>query len=131
MPSDITRKISFCLLFVICSLLFAPSSFCQPKNVKVAASNLLRYGKGKQVTLTDTTTKQYFEETADVRLFVGDFLFGVRYEFDDPIEYGASIKGISRRFVEFNKDQFLVRAGNYYELFERGLTLNAFENRPL
>jgi uncharacterized protein DUF6029 len=113
------------------TFIIASSSYCQLKNVKVAASNLLRYGKGKQVTLTDTTTKQYFEETADVRLFVGDFLFGVRYEFDDPIEYGTSIKGISRRFVEFNKDQFLVRAGNYYELFARGLTLNAFENRPL
>ena len=113
-------------------VLFPAAAQCQPKlNVKASASNLFRWGKGKQITLQDTITKEYFEETADARLFVNDFLFGVRYEFDDPIEYGTTIKGISRRFVEFTKDRFLARAGNYYELFERGLTLNAFENRPL
>jgi hypothetical protein len=101
-------------------------------NVKVSASNLLRYGKGKEnVIAGTTTTKEYFEELGDVRLFVNEFILGIRYEYDDPIEFGTGTKGISRRFIEFNKDNFLVRAGNYYELFEKGLTLNAFENRGL
>jgi len=100
-------------------------------NVKVSATNYLRYGVGVQNSLTGNTDNKYFEELADVRLFVNDFLFGVRYEYDDPIEYGKSIKGISRRFIEFKKDNFNVRAGNFFEIFGKGLTYNSFENRPL
>ncbi len=122
------------LLFVIFFLFAAPEAvLSQLKlNVKVSASNLLRYGKGKENAVVGlSTTKEYFEELGDVRLFVNDFIFGLRYEYDDPIEFGTGTKGISRRYLEFNKDNFLVRAGNFYELFERGLTLNAFEDRGL
>jgi hypothetical protein len=100
-------------------------------NVKASASNLLRYGKGNQNTVTTDSTEEYFEELGDVRLYVNDFLFGVRYEYDDPIEFGTGLKGISRRFIEFKKDNFDVRAGNFYELFGKGLTLNSFESRGL
>ncbi len=100
-------------------------------NVKVSASNLLRYGIGKENSVTGDNTKKYFEELADVRLFVNDFLAGVRYEYDDPIEFGKTVKGFSRRFLEFKKDDFNVRAGNYYEVFASGLTLNSFESRPI
>jgi len=122
------------LLFAVVFLLIASSEllYSQLKlNVKASASNLLRYGSGKETTLSSTTGKDYFEELGDVRLFVNDFIFGIRYEYDDPIEYGTGTKGISRRYVEFNKDNFLVRAGNFYELFGNGLVLNAFENRGL
>lgn len=100
-------------------------------NVKVSASNLLRYGIGKENSVTGDNNKKYFEELGDVRLFVNDFLFGARYEYDDPIEFGKGTKGISRRFIDFKKEGFTVRAGNFYELFSKGLTLNAFESRPL
>lgn len=100
-------------------------------NVKVSASNFLRWGSGVQNSVTGNTNKDYLEELGDVRLFVNDFLFGVRFEYDSPIEFGKSTKGISRRFFEFQKEGFTVRAGNFYELFEKGLVLNAFENRGL
>ena len=80
---------------------------------------------------TSESHKEYFEELGDVRLYVNDFLFGFRYEFDDPIEFGTSVKGFSRRFVEYNKDNFDVRVGNFYELFGKGLALNSFESRGL
>src|SRR5690349_11851306 len=100
-------------------------------NVKVSASNLLRYGVGEEENINGNTSKKYFEEVADVRLFVNDFMFGARYEYDDPIEFGKGTKGISRRFVEFKKEGFTVRAGNYYDVFSKGLTFNAFESRPI
>jgi hypothetical protein len=100
-------------------------------NVKVSASNLLRYGVGEEENINGNTSKKYFEELADVRLFVNDFMFGARYEYDDPIEFGKGTKGISRRFVEFKKAGFTVRAGNYYDIFAKGLTFNAFESRPI
>jgi hypothetical protein len=101
-------------------------------NVRVSASNTFRYGNGNEVSLgTSQSHKEYFEELGDVRLFVNDFLVGFRYEFDDPIEFGTSFKGFSRRFVEYNKDNFNVRVGNFYELFGKGLILNSFESRGL
>ncbi len=124
----------FLLLAILCiAFLSANNLFSQFKlNVKVNASNTLRYGNGSEIALGTTEShKEYFEELGDVRLFVNDFTFGLRYEFDDPIEFGTSVKGFSRRFVEYNKDNFNVRAGNFYELFGKGLTLNSFESRGL
>lgn len=115
------------IIFISCELSLAQSGL----NVKVSASNLLRYGIGKQTSVTGDIQTEYFEELADVRLFVNEFTLGVRYEYDAPIEYGKSIKGISKRYLEFRKEGFNVRAGNYFELFEKGLILNSFENRGL
>ncbi|MCI0448447.1 MAG: DUF6029 family protein [Chlorobi bacterium] len=117
----------FTALFIFCSNINSQIKL----NVKVSASNLLRYGIGKENSITTDNSKKYFEELGDVRLFVNDFLFGARYEYDDPIEFGKGSKSISRRFIEFKKDEFTARAGNFYELFSKGLTLNAFESRPL
>lgn len=123
------------LLFAVISIIFFRGfdSFSQYKlNVKVNASNTFRYGNGSEVALgTNESHKEYFEELGDVRLFVNDFTFGFRYEFDDPIEFGTGVKGFSRRFVEYNKDNFNVRVGNFYELFGKGLALNSFESRGL
>lgn len=127
------RKITGAVLFLfVFCISFSVSIMAQPKlNIKVSASNLLRYGNGVENSVTNDVTKKYFEELGDVRLFVNDFTAGVRYEYDDPIEFGKSRKGITRRFLEFKKDDFNVRAGNFYDIFASGLTLNAFESRPL
>ena len=94
-------------LFFVVIIFSSIGIYSQPKlNVKVSASNILRYGNGKENSVTEDKTKKYFEELADVRLFVNEFLAGVRYEYDDPIEFGKSLKGISRRFLEFKKDDF-------------------------
>ncbi len=126
-------KLKWVVTFIFVVLVFETIYiYSQPKlNVKVSASNILRYGNGKENSVTGDLTKKYFEELADVRLFVNDFLAGIRYEYDDPIEFGKSYKGITRRFIEFKKDDFTVRAGNFFEVFASGLTLNSFESRPI
>lgn len=119
-------------LFFIVLIFGSVGLYSQTKlNVKVSASNILRYGTGIENSVTEDVNKKYFEELFDGRLFVNDFMAGVRFEYDDPIEFGKSVKGISRRFLEFKKDDFTVRAGNYYEIFASGLTLNSFESRPI
>lgn len=126
------RNIKGAVLLTVFFLLTAATSYSQINlNVKVSASNLLRYGNGYEENINGNISKKYFEELADVRLFVNDFMFGARYEYDDPIEFGKGTKGISRRFVEFKKEGFTVRAGNYYDIFAKGLTFNAFESRPI
>jgi hypothetical protein len=120
------------ILFIALIFNFSNQLFSQLKlNVRVSASNTLRYGIGKENSVTEDVTKKYFEEIGDVKLFVNDFLAGVRFEYDDPIEFGKSVKGFSKRFLEFKKDDFTVRAGNYYDIFASGLTFNAFESRPI
>ncbi|MCX7878017.1 MAG: DUF6029 family protein [Ignavibacteria bacterium] len=121
-------KLFFVFLFL--NLTFNFPLFSQI-NLKVSASNQFRFGTGKENALTGDVTKKYFEEIGDVRLFISDFQFGARFEYDDPIEFGKGTKGISRRYAEYKKDAFLTRAGNFYEIFAKGLALNAFESRPI
>src|SRR4030095_10595206 len=125
-------KIKGAVLLSVIILIVSGNVYSQINlNVKVSASNQLRYGSGYENSVTGDNSKKYFEELGDVRLFVNDFFFGARYEYDDPIEFGKGTKGISRRFFQFDKYDFSIRAGNYYELFAKGLTLNAFESRPI
>src|SRR4030066_1995951 len=106
MTYNIMRKL-YVIVFLVSLFIITDSAYSQLKlNVKVSASNLFRYGNGNEITVTSKNNKEYFEELGDVRLFVNDFLFGIRYEYDDPIEFGTGTKGISRRFVEFKKDDF-------------------------
>src|SRR4030095_9149926 len=123
---NIREAIFIALFLALCS-----SSIYSQLNVRVLASNYLRYGVGEENSIAGDNPKKYFEELGDVRLFVNDFMFGTRYEYDDPIEFGKGTKGISRRFIEFKKDDFFVRAGNFYEVFGSGLSLNAFESRQI
>ncbi len=127
------KRILTLSIFAIFSLIiFSGTASAQLKlNVRVSADNQFRYGNGQEIITTFSNPKTYFEELGQVRLFVNDFTAGVRYELDDPIEFGKGTKGISSRYLQFKKDEFDVTAGNYYDLYGRGLSFNAFENRGL
>ncbi len=126
------ENIIICIIFSFFFLLTASKVYSQTDlGIKVSASNLFRYGNGEQNSVLGSTDKTYLEELGEARIFIKNFTLGVRYEFDDPIEFGTGTKGISRRYLEFKKDEFDVTAGNSYELFGKGLTLNSFENRGL
>jgi hypothetical protein len=108
--------------------------FINPVSAQVTAvgSNLLRLGSGE----TDDANfgiqkKRYLEEIANARIFFSNITLGLRYEMDDPSEVGQSFQGIRRRWIEYNKDKLLMQAGDVYALYGRGLTMNAFESRPL
>jgi hypothetical protein len=122
------------LLVIFLSLLSASASFSQIKlNVKASVNNTFRYGNGYEYAGLNRFEKEYFENLTDARLNVNDVIFGLRYEISDPIEYGLDFKGIRKRFVEYNNSDLGVnlRAGDFWEIFSRGLTLNVFEDRTL
>jgi hypothetical protein len=101
-------------------------------NVKATLNNLFRYGSGKEVINGFENQKEYFENISDARLVVNDIVFGMRYEVSDPIEYGQNFKGIKKRYVEYNgSDLINLRAGDFWEMIGRGLSLNTFEQRQL
>ena len=102
-------------------------------NVKAALNNLLRYGSGTETFLGNSYAKEYFENVTDARLSVNDVIFGIRYEIDQPIEYGVNYRGIKKRFIEYNNTDIglNLRAGDYWEIVAKGLSFNTFEDRGL
>jgi hypothetical protein len=111
-------------------LLFASQLHSQ--NFIPSISNTLRYGSGMQTASGLSRQVSYFENLTDVRLSVQPSVtIGFRLLTDDPPEIGESFQGLKRRFVEFRQDGFFLRAGNFSEMFGRGLALNLFENRGL
>lgn len=113
-------------------LLFIFSSISFSQSVTPSVSNILRYGQGERGFGGLAQQTSYFENLTDVRLnFQPNVTIGFRLLSDDPPEVGDRFRGIKRRFVEVRQENFSLRAGNFNELFGRGLALNLFENRGL
>lgn len=121
-------------LLGLLSIFFFNSISNAQLNLKVdaAVSNLLRYGNGFEYTGSFKTPKEYFENLTDARLTVNGVILGLRYEISNPIEYGLNFKGIRKRYIEYNHESGIsLRAGDFWEIISRGLSLNVFEDRPL
>lgn len=115
---------------LLCILFSSAGIFGQ--DVVPSLSNLLRYGNGERMYGEVGQPQTYFENLTDLRLSLPeDFTVGFRLLYDDPPEVGPVFKGLKRRFVEFNKNGFYLRAGNSSTLFGRGLAMNLFEDRGL
>ncbi len=110
-------------------------SFNQPafsQDVVPSVSNLFRYGNGERILGSLKIPQIYFENLTDARISLPEnFVLGFRLLYDEPPEIGETFKGISRRYLEYNKGGVYIRAGNSSTLFGRGLALNLFENRGL
>jgi hypothetical protein len=121
------------VLFIVLSLFLYENGYSQNNlNVKASLNNLFRYGSGKEIVNGLENTKEYFENISDARLQVNDIVFGVRYEISKPIEYGVDFIGIKKRYIEYNgADVLNVRAGDFWEMIGRGLSMNTFEQRQL
>jgi len=102
-------------------------------DVKASLNNLFRYGSGSENNTSTEYAKEYFENITDARLSVNDFVLGLRYEISDPIEYGLNFKGIKKRYAEYNnvKEGIDIRAGDFFNIVGRGMSLNVFEDRGL
>ncbi|MBU1094896.1 MAG: hypothetical protein KKB34_00315 [Bacteroidetes bacterium] len=113
------------LIIIACS-----GSFYAQSDVSV--SNLLRYGSGKQSISDISKNLIYRENLTDAKIrFQNDITIGFRLLYDNPPEVGQSFTGLSRRFIEYRKDDLYVKVGNFSELYGKGLALNLFENRGL
>lgn len=121
------------LLIVIFFVSVSSVMWAQKLDVKASLNNLFRYGNGKENNTITEYSKEYFENIGDARLKVNDFVFGMRYEISDPIEYGNNYRGIRKRYLEYNNlsENINIRIGDYWDIIGRGLTLNVFEDRGL
>jgi hypothetical protein len=115
---------------VIFSVLFQ-SIYSQ--EISTSVSNYLKAGSGLEFVGESQTKhkKNYFENFSDVRLFVPKMTVGFRLEYSNPPEYGYNFIGLRKRFIEFGTSGLNLRAGDFYTLFSKGLSINLFENRNL
>lgn len=120
-------------IFFFISFAFYINTYSQiSPNIKASLNNIFRYGNGKETLNGKENAKEYLENIGDARLQVNDIVFGMRYEISDPIEYGTDFKGIKKRFIEYKGADILnLRAGDFWEVIGRGLSLNTFEQRQL
>lgn len=115
------------LSLLVCSLTLYSQDF------STSISNQLKAGNGYEY-FGESQTKQkknYFENFSDVRLFLPKLTIGFRLEYSNPPEYGLNFIGIRKKFIEFGSSGLNIRAGDFYTLFSKGLSLNLFENRNL
>ncbi|MBI5402899.1 MAG: hypothetical protein HY959_05835 [Ignavibacteriae bacterium] len=121
------------LLILSFLLLLSCGAFAQKLDVKASLNNVFRYGNGKENNTISEYSKEYLENLGDARLKINDFVFGMRYEISDPIEYGNNFKGIRKRYLEYNNlsENVSIRIGDFWDIVSRGLTMNVFEDRGL
>jgi hypothetical protein len=121
------------LYIIICLLIISSVAMAQKLDVKASLNNVFRYGNGKENNTVSEYSKEYLENIGDARLKINDFVFGMRYEISDPIEYGNNFKGIRKRYLEYNNlsENVNLRIGDFWDIVSRGLTMNVFEDRGL
>lgn len=103
------------------------------QDISSSVSNYFKTGSGFEY-FGESQTKQkknYFENISDVRIFLPKFTVGFRLEHSNPPEYGLNFTGLRKKFIEFDGYGLKIRAGDFYALFSKGLSLNLFENRNL
>ncbi len=120
--AKVTATIFFCVLVFF-------HSEIQAQNVSLSVNNSTNYGIGNEFGFSGKEEKEYFESFTDLRLRSSNITVGVRMELRKPAEFGPDEQAITRRYVEYRKEGLRLRAGDLYTLFNRGLSLNLFENR--
>jgi hypothetical protein len=87
----------------------------------------LKYGNGKQATIQDTSSYNYFENLLDVNTSWGNNMYlYTQLEFSDPPVFGKKNHKlnqiISNIFLEYEKNNLSVKLGDLNELYGRGLS---------
>ena len=94
------------------------------RELYLSGENRLEYWRWKG------SQDEFFEDKLDLEAIYGDLLAGLRYYLFQSSQVNDSKRreGISRMFLEWQRDPFQIRAGNYYSVFGRGLVLAAYED---
>lgn len=107
------------------------SNTLSAQNVGFSVNNHVQYGIGTETGMFGEQDKEYFESFTDLRLRSDGITIGVRLELRKPAEFGPDEQAITKRYIEYRREGLRVRAGDLYSLFNRGLSLNLFENRVI
>lgn len=117
-------------------LVAAPASAIE--SISVHGLNQAEYSLNTSSNRDTTQTKEIFEEWLDLDVRLDDVLIGFRFEAFQPHELSPrsappdSVReGIVQRYAQVDFEGGSVRAGNFYEIFGRGLLFRAYEERSI
>jgi len=75
--------------------------------------------------------EETFENWLDVNYRLDILTTGLRFEAFQPSKSGQRKEEVSFIYFQVEKDEIALRAGDYYAIFGRGLTLRSYEDRDL
>jgi len=71
----------------------------------------------------------FSENTLDLNIFYKNFQSWVQYEYSNPPDIGFPINDIRKFRMEYDSKNFLIKLGDIYEIWGRGLSLNQFDDQ--
>ncbi len=120
------------LLFII---LFALPALVFSQNFSIQGNNEVKWADGKETLGETQTGKRFLENRLNLDLYYDNLRFGTRFTMFQPSEFGETKVGsetLEKRFLEYRdprRDVF-IRAGDFYTVWGRGLTLALYEDIP-
>lgn len=71
----------------------------------------------------------YSENRIDVNLFYKNFQSWIQYEYSNPPNIGFPINDIRKFRIEYDSNNLLIKLGDIYEIWGRGLLLNQIDDQ--
>jgi len=133
-----TRGRGALILFLVPLIIAGGSPVLRAGRAAAQEANQLGVSGHDQTEYSKSTSDslEILLEWFDLDATYGSFRGGLRYEAFQPPRVGDALGsaisgGFPYRYVETTQKIGTIRAGNYYALFGRGLTLNLFEDRDV
>ena len=122
----ISRKIL--LTKLSCILIFISVCFSQ---IDYTISNEMKYGDGEELLGGQHVPYNYFENIVDINLSYLRLNLYEQWEFSDPPQFGYPQQKLNKVYLEYVDDDLMVKLGDIYTLYGRGLGLNLFQDQSL
>ena len=71
----------------------------------------------------------YSENIIDLNFFSNNFQGWIQYEYSNPPDIGFKKNDFRKFRLEYSRDNFLIKLGDIYEVWGRGLLLNQFDDQ--
>ena len=94
-------------------------------------SHELKYGDGKELLNGQYVPYNYFENLLDINLSYSRFNLYEQWEYSDPPQFGYPLQKLNKAYLEYIDDELMVKLGDIYTLYGRGLGLNLFQDQSL
>lgn len=110
------RKIIFFVAFFLCSNVIA----------QVLVSNLAEYQVGNLPEAEPANLTTFYNQL-NLDYFRNNLIVGMRFESFQSSVPDKKYSNFTQRYLEWQKNGFMLRIGNYYGMLGRGLVFRAFE----
>jgi len=122
----VKKYIGFLLLGLTCVLISGQSAFSQNENWSVSAANWMQYWYFSDSTLLNLAREDSLDNRFIVDFDLGDFYTGMWLRVLQLNRPDESSEEITQRYFGWSQNGFTLHAGNFYQVFDKGLTLNTF-----